>query len=199
MTQPGRVPANRRRLFFALWPDSGIAEAMATQARQIAAGGQGRAMRADSLHVTLAFLGDVNASVETRLLEACDRVSLSCWPDGFRVCLDRLEYWRHNEIVAATSSERAESSRQLEVLLGDLSRSCAIKLPDRPFVPHLTLVRNCRIAPPGLECEVANRWTLHARSFRLVWSRLDPSGSRFQTLGEWPSGPGSSGATRAPR
>jgi hypothetical protein len=47
-----------QRLFFALWPDASMAEALATLAQQVAAESGGRPTAPGHVHVTLAFLGD---------------------------------------------------------------------------------------------------------------------------------------------
>jgi 2'-5' RNA ligase len=47
------------RVFFALWPSPEAARQLAAVAASFAAAAGGRATRLESLHLTLAFLGDV--------------------------------------------------------------------------------------------------------------------------------------------
>ena len=51
------------RLFFALWPDEGVRAELARWTRALHAACGGRTTRADKLHLTLAFLGEVTSSI----------------------------------------------------------------------------------------------------------------------------------------
>ena len=50
------------RLYFALWPDDGIRVQLSRYREQLARAGSGRAVFPDTLHMTLAFLGEVEAT-----------------------------------------------------------------------------------------------------------------------------------------
>ena len=92
------------RVFFALWPTAelqqrlyGVAEA---SQRQCA----GRVMRADSLHMTLLFLGEMERTRLPQLALAAEGLRAP----AFVFELERLAYWRHNRIgYAAPVGEAA--------------------------------------------------------------------------------------------
>ena len=58
------------RLFFALWPSPPLAASLAGWAQQARLTCGGRAMRTETLHLTLAFLGPVDAALADELAAA---------------------------------------------------------------------------------------------------------------------------------
>ena len=196
MTRPGTdaVAVDRHRLFFAVWPDPVTAATLADEAQRLAPRLEGRAMRAETLHLTLAFLGNRSGAQRDRLCEGFDHANRSGWPGGFALRLDRLQQWRHNGIVLAASSERCEPLHRLAGLVSELSRTCGIHVPERPFVPHLTLLRRCRGELPA-RTGGDGPWHWAVRAFRLVESFLGPDGASYRVIGEWalPSAPRADG------
>ncbi|WP_287719822.1 2'-5' RNA ligase family protein [Nitrosomonas sp.] len=55
--------ASSVRLFFALWPQEEARKQLARLARRIADQCAGRCVRPENLHLTLAFIGEVDSSV----------------------------------------------------------------------------------------------------------------------------------------
>lgn len=178
------MTGERRRLFFAVWPDAGMASAMADEARQLVPRLDCRPMRAETLHLTLAFLGDRSGMQRERLCACVDAADRADWPGEFMFRLDRVRQWRHNGIVIAAASERCDSLYRLAELVGELSRRCGIDLPLRPFVPHLTLLRRCRAVLPS-DGGAVGPWPVVVRAFRLVESFLSPAGASYRVVGEW--------------
>jgi 2'-5' RNA ligase len=70
-------PEPARRLFFALWPDARVLARAVDAVATLVPRGAGRPLRADQLHLTLEFLGNV---------------------------LDRVEYWRRPQVLSLTAS-----------------------------------------------------------------------------------------------
>jgi 2'-5' RNA ligase len=58
------------RLFYALWPDTPLANTLSTWATQAQPHSRGRAMRTETLHMTLAFLGSVEKEIADELIAA---------------------------------------------------------------------------------------------------------------------------------
>lgn len=137
----------------------------------------GRAMKRETVHLTLAFLGDVP---DDRLAEArCVADAVSGEP--FDIALDELGYWKHNRILWAGGV-----SPPLTLLAKDLNdglRSAGFRLDSRPFVAHMTLLRDARCAQtPALAEPVV--WPV--TEFVLVESTLSREGARYEAIGRWP-------------
>ncbi len=175
------MPAvDRQRLFFALWPPEDVAGALHRVARQIQASQGGRAMRRDTLHLTLAFLGDVPVAAMNRVLAAASAVAPGA---PFTFNLDTLGYWRHNCIVWASPGHPPPAMARLAGDLQDSLRSEGFDLESRPFRPHLTLLRKV-VSAPELPSLPALTWPVDG--FSLVASELSHEGARYRVLGRWP-------------
>lgn len=171
--------ASPARLFFALWLPPEIARTLHRQAGGIVGKSGGRLMREESLHVTLAFLGEVP---EARL-PALQAIAADLELPRVPVRLDRLGFWKHNHIVWAGCSETAP---ELSALAGGLQRAL---LPagfldaERAVTPHVTLLR--KAAHPGeLPVLPAQEWT--AGEFVLARSWRTERGSAYEPVARWP-------------
>ncbi len=166
------------RLFFALWPDAATSSALHARARALQTACGGRAMRRDTLHLTLAFLGETPASAVARLQALATEVA----GEGFTLELDRAGSW-HRHRILWTAASRVPSA--LVALAQDLEgrlRATGIEIEERAFSPHVTLVRNAHAAP--IEPELAPlRWTV--ASFVLVASERIAAGACYRTIGRW--------------
>lgn len=185
MTGPrNTTEARRHRLFFAVWPDAATARSLADEARRLAPLLDGRAMHAETLHLTLAFLGDLPGDMRDRLLACGNASDRREWPGEFALRLDRLQLWRHNGIAFASSAQDCEPLHRLAALVSELSRSCGVPLPERRYIPHLTLLRRCRGDLPPATGEVGP-WQLAIHAVRLVESSPSPAGASYRAVGEW--------------
>lgn len=173
MTEP------RHRVFFALWPDAAALDALEAAARAGRARCGGRPMRRDSLHLTLAFIGAVDAARLALLREIAAGIAA----EPYELVLDRLGWWAHNRILWAGCRAAPCGQRRLfEVLAGALT-AAGFQLDPRPHVPHLTLLRQARC--DGLpELAAPIRWRVG--EFTLAASRLEPDGARYRVLARWP-------------
>ncbi len=165
------------RVFFAVWPDDAVAKTLHALAGEAQKRCQGRVMRRETLHLTLAFLGEVS---EARVAEA-RRVADAVVAAPFDFVLDRLGYWQHSRILWAGGV-----SPPLTLLakhLNDGLRAAGFRLDVRPFVAHLTLLRAARCGEvPALTAPVA--WPV--AEFALVASKLSSQGASYRTIGRWP-------------
>lgn len=134
-------------------------------------------MRRDTLHVTLAFLGDIPAGRVADAGKVADEVTI----EPFDLILDRLGYWRHNRILwAGGVSPRLTF---LAEALAEKLRAAGFVLDERPFQAHVTLLRDARCtAVPALPGPIV--WPV--REFVLVESHLSREGSRYEIIGHWP-------------
>lgn len=174
-------PAATERLFFALWPGSELQGRLAAWAKQVA--GRGRAMRRENLHLTLAFLGDTEAA----LLPAIKALAAALRFEPFRLPLDRVGYWKHNRIIWCGASEEPQA---LTALVADLRArlgEAGVRYDPKPFVSHVTLVRNASGLPE------APAWvplTWEAADFALVGSTRVDGRVTYQLLQRFPAAAG---------
>lgn len=131
-----------QRLFFALWPDADVVGALTRWARRAHALCGGRIMRPDTLHLTLAFLGNVRTDRVPDVQAILREVQWS----GGSLTLDRYGRFRGPRIVWAGPSAPVP---WLDVLQRGLWQALArqdFTPPEEPFRPHVSLLRR---AGPG--------------------------------------------------
>lgn len=169
------------RLFFALWPPESVAQALAGQADELAKRHGGRLTRRETIHLTLAFLGDVGEEQLPAVLETARAVVAA----PFELTLDRLGFWRHNRLIWAGC---ASAPPELQTLVNGLREGLlAALLPcdaSQAFVPHVTLVRKVGDSRPVLPCLEPLGWP--CERFSLVRSQLDVLGAGYETVAEFP-------------
>lgn len=171
------------RVFVALWPPADQAAALASLADDSARRFGGRATRRETIHLTLAFIGEVPNERLPRLIEVLEKVAAA----PFELCVDRLGYWRHNRLFWAGCSDTLQP---LLALVASIKRELgsngfAVGRPNEAFVPHLTLVR--KLPHPNLpemteqlpEARSISWWCRH---FVLVESALSSAGSSYRQL-----------------
>ena len=165
------------RLFFALWPDAAARAALERWSAAIHRAAGGRATRGDSIHMTLAFLGD------------CDPERLDGLKAGagvrvrpFDLVLDEAGFWKHNRIAWAGATQTPAA---LEALVSDLRAALAgarFAFDPKPFVSHVTLVRK---AQPGFVMPALDPIRWQVTDFVLVRSVVRPAGSDYLVDARW--------------
>ena len=166
------------RLFFALWPDEGVRAQLAHWARELHAVCGGRPMRIENLHLTVAFLGNVE---DARVAEV-ERAAGEVAPRAATLLLDQPGYWKHNRIAwAGASTVPTEVGALVGELRGALARS-DIGFDSKGFVSHVTLLRDAR-EPRVMPALEPIRWNLDG--FALVRSIPPPRGSRYEVMKAW--------------
>lgn len=160
------------RLFFALWPPPAAAQTLADWAKHVAREAGGKPVAAETIHLTLAFLGDADPE---NAISAARQVQC----DAFDLPIETAQYWKHNRIVWAGPKLTPDPlARLAESLQLDLYRAGFI-LERRPFAAHVTLLRKAR-APLSLPALPEVRW--RAAAFLLVQSQSSRVGSRYSPL-----------------
>lgn len=174
MTEPASS-----RVFFALWPDAFVLDALDDLAHAGVAACGGRRSRRDSLHMTLVFIGATSPGQLDMLRAAADSVRAA----PFEMVLDRIGYWPHNRILWAGCHAAPSGQRRLLRLLEETLAAAGFPSERRPHFPHVTLARDARCREsPALDAAV--RWQV--AEFALVESFLQPSGARYRVLARWP-------------
>ena len=163
-----------------------MADRLAEIAANAAANFGGRATRCNTIHLTLAFLGEVP---ESRLAELC-ALADSVQGPSFTMVLDRLGYWRHNRLLWAGSQAPVAPLGELVSCLRNVLANAGFKVDAerQGFVPHVTLVRKVPANAGLLENHQFPSFeslAWRADRFVLVRSRLSSSGSEYLILREF--------------
>lgn len=175
------MAADTARLFFAAWPSVELQQALGKLARALQHECGGRALPERNIHLTLVFVGDVGRSRLPRLEALATGVSAP----GFELAVNRVEYWRHNRIVWAGAGSCPGA---LQSLVGQMEQALAGEgfcFDRREYVPHITLLRNARRAPPETSIP-AIAWPV--TRFALVESVRLAGGRVYEVIEEWPLG-----------
>ena len=170
--------ASRQRLFFALWPNGEVREALATLARQHARH-NGRAVVPENHHITLAFVGGVTAAQRACMETAAATVVAP----AFAVTLDTLGFWPRPKILWAGASAMPAALTDLVTALNTVLIPCGYQPETRPFQVHVTLARKAH-RPPEVREIPAIVW--QADGFCLVESVTGEHGSEYRVIGRWP-------------
>ena len=135
-------------------------------------------MRRESLHLTLAFLGDTQVS----RLDALRQLAATVAGQAFTLTLDSPGCWQHNHVGWLGVKETPPALTQLVSDLRRVLRAGEFPLDSQRYVPHVTLLRNARCsAPPPCQSVV---W--RAQGFVLLASRKPGAEGNYDVLGDWP-------------
>ena len=173
------MKAEKLRVFFALWPDAGVAKRLEALAGRLHGACGGRRMRRETLHLTLAFVGDVDRD----RLPALEAVGDAVGGPGFELPIDAVGYWPHNRIVWAGSTACPVGAARLADDLALALVSRGFEIEKRRFVPHVTLLRKAARPPPDFAM-VSHNWP--CTEFVLLASDRGESGSSYRRLASWP-------------
>ena len=164
-----------KRLFFALWPDA----ATRRHCQQIAAAlnEYGRPVQAMNFHVTLAFLGAVDARQQIALTHAASGIQFTAMKLNFNL----LSYWKKPGIVCLSTDQPDPATSALAEQLVHIAKSNGLQMDERPFKAHVTLLRKAHALPPLTFEPIA--W--QAESFCLLESCSKPGGVAYRMLKQW--------------
>jgi len=168
--------ADHSRLFFALWPDDQTRQKLARLNKSIEAKGF-RPVQPQNVHVTLVFLGNVDADSELLIKQSVTGVSAK----PFVLTFDQLSYWSRPKILCLSCSQSVDEVEMLVSALNMQVTSCGLQTDTRPYKPHITLARHARYLPDiNFEPIV---W--RAESFCLVESCSEPDGVYYKVKQQW--------------
>ena len=129
-------------MFFALWPDDTVRQALDMLARDCILRTGGRAPDAANLHLTLAFIGEASASRVATLRKIGSSAAASLSP--FTLTLDRIGAFHKQDIAWVGSAQHNPPIHALADHLATKLSMAGFELEHRPFHPHVTLARRAR-------------------------------------------------------
>ena len=132
------------RLFFALWPDPPLREALvAWQQGALPPGVQ--PMHPLDLHLTLRFLGQVEAARVPGLLALGETLALP----ACTLRLDRVGHWPRPRVLWVGPSETPRALLDFQARLERAVQDLGFAPDPRPWRPHVTVARKARQALVG--------------------------------------------------
>ena len=171
--------ARSARLFFALWLPAGVARSLHCVADGVVGRCGGRLLNQESFHLTLAFLGDVPERRQPELLELASGFELP----SVAIRLDKLDYWKHNQILWAGCREPEPVLLALAATLQEKLLAVDFLTETRPLLPHVTLVR--KLLHPGVLPDLGPfEWS--ADELVLARSCRSGRGAEYEAMARWP-------------
>lgn len=185
-----RAELRPARVFLALWPDDRVRERLAEAGKRLHKVLGGRLTRSETIHLTLAFIGDLGRERIPELIERLNRLDAA----ASRVEFDQAACWRHNRIAYLAPSQPPRELFDLVARLESVLDELAIPFDRRPFKPHITLLRKAecpKANPAGGRVSDSPEWgdiepiLWSAERFMLVESVPIPVGMRYDKLGSF--------------
>jgi len=158
------VSGPRRRLFIGLMPGADVRDALIAH-QQHWYWGDGAPTRPERLHLTVHFLGEIDATHEWALRNALAGEEVA----PFDLVLRTPECWSGG--VAVLRPDEHPALHDLHARLAGRLLQAGVVSHRVGFKPHVTLARGAPSAAPP-EAAPPVRWTVS--DFALVWSRPGP-------------------------
>lgn len=134
-------PAKSRtlRVFFALVPDAATQALLGVLARDVALRAGGRPIVNANIHLTLAFVGEVDPDRIDLLRE----IVIALPREAFVLTLDCVGTFRRAEIAWIAPSHAPAPLLELQSHLAAALAKDDFRIEERPFHAHITLARRC--------------------------------------------------------
>ena len=129
--------------------------------------------------MTLVFVGNVEARELALLKDIAARQMVR----SFDFALNAGTYFKRNEIASAGTVAAPAALPELVGALERSLRSSGVPFDARPYVPHVTLLRGARRAPPE-EIEPPLAWRVEA--LQLVRSQPGAAGVTYEVVARSP-------------
>jgi 2'-5' RNA ligase len=183
----------RVRAFIALAPPPATVETIAAwQRRALDDRDELRAIGADGLHLTLAFLGDRDEDEIGRAREALLAAAASPAPVPVAIASEPIGLPRRRPRVVAFAAASPDAISLHEALVARLATAGLARPDRRPFRPHLSVARvrgdpgrgRRRAAVAGLPVLGPTGHTFDAVRVALYRSQLRSQGARYSILAD---------------
>lgn len=163
------------RLFLALWPDDTVRLQLVDHVGQWTWSAVGMRYLPEDWHVTLHFIGQVNADQVANIT-----TSAAVPFKPFKLILDQPTLWPHG-LAVLCASEVPVSLQALYERLGNTLHALGLAVETRPYQPHITLARRVPAAIVPTKFESVVWWV---RRYVLVAS-TGSSNPRYRVLHQY--------------
>jgi len=161
------------RLFFALWPDDLQRQRLHRLTRKVVRRCGGRPIAEANLHLTLAFLGEVDA------VELARTAATGVVQTEFEFALDHYGYFAPARSLWLGPRRLPQALMDLQAQLWDRLAAAGFPRDSKPFRPHVTLARKAP-APRAIGPPQPLVWPV--KEFALIQSETLPAGAQYQRL-----------------
>lgn len=164
-----------KRLFFALLPNQEVHQQLISLSRSFPIVKGVEAVPNNNLHVTLQFLGDLEAN-ERKCLE---KKMVQTYVQNFSLRFDLYGYFKLSQTLWLGCSSYPRELTRLVNHLKSIGEHCGIDLDERIYKPHITLFKKVSKANfPDIPFTV----TLNATEFHLMESVTEGGLTRYNKL-----------------
>lgn len=197
------APDVRSRLFVAVLLPSAIRAELTRATAALRALEGVRPVRAEQLHLTLRFIGEVDLGLEAPLARAISAATAELPRFPIRLCAAGVFPSHRRARVLWVGVEEAPPLSALQRSVEEAVVGVGVAPDPRPFRPHVTVGRIRRPRPPvGLAGAVAGvrfEATVEVRCVSLMRSELLPRGARHTEVAACQLAGGADDARRARR
>lgn len=166
------------RLFFALWPHPEQQRDWFNATGSLLQPWGGRRLPAESLHLTLHFLGEVAADRAPALTQLGADVAR----EAVALRFDHIEAWGKADLACLRAADTPELTRLVGTLGTGLDLA-GFAVERRRFKAHITLARKLDHHSGSLPLWPVLEW--RADTLALVRSRLTPAGPDYSPIASW--------------
>ncbi len=178
-----QISGRSMRVFFAIWPKDAAWRQLCDLSEKLELVCGGRRTRAESIHLTLIFLGEMETSQLDALCVAANTVK----GRAFNFIVEGVRYWKFNRVVYAGTGEVPLELFDLVDSLHDTLSANGFSFDHRAFTPHITLVRKVqRYVLPKPLISLVEPIVWPVSEWILVKSEQASDRSVYTPIGRWP-------------
>ena len=170
--------AEKKRLFFALWPEDSVLVQIQRHVLPLFAPCQGRILQPHNWHITLAYFGMADSETQACLEQQAESIIAK----PFELELQVTGFWSRPQVGWLAPKVKPQALVQLAQDLQQSLVPCGYTPETREYQPHVTLVRKAK-HPPSMP-EVAPI-KMQLRQFCLVESETTEQGAEYTIVKTW--------------
>ena len=167
------------RLFFALWPSDELRQQLAQVSQQVAQTISGKAVKLNNLHMTLAFLGNIESPTKRCMQQAAETLQ----EKSFQLNLSTLGYWTKPHILYLGIGQMPSELFALVNNLTTALMTCGYQPERRAYQAHMTVMRKVSLVKQPLPEISPLIWTVN--NFCLVRSDMHATGVHYEVIDQW--------------
>ncbi|MFQ5470436.1 MAG: RNA 2',3'-cyclic phosphodiesterase [Gammaproteobacteria bacterium] len=173
--------SDKKRLFLAVWPSEQQRSLIRAACYDRLPSGSGKLVDLANLHITLVFIGSVEAQAQQCIEDACDTIR----GNPFQLLVNHYGYWSKPGVLWAGPSEMPVELIELQSRLMTALADCRLSLDQRPYKAHITLMRKVRKLVKHIEID---SFVWDVQEFSLILSTPKPQGVCYRPLKSWQLG-----------